>query len=194
MRLTVYTDYALRVLMYLSVKYGDGEVATIDEIAQAYGISRNHLTKIVHELARHGVIETVRGRAGGTRLARDPRRISIGEVVRIAEKDFAVVECHDVKREPDCAIFAACNLKRGLSRAMDAFMRELDGLTLADAISSPASAAPLLSITRTAPAGRRTIPITAPPARSKPATQRARPAPGTPAATRKRVAAKRSPP
>ena len=82
MRLTVYTDHALRVLMYLSVKYGSGEVATIDEMAGAYAISRNNLTKIVNELARHGVIETVRGRSGGARLARRGGRRTSGPTTR----------------------------------------------------------------------------------------------------------------
>jgi Rrf2 family nitric oxide-sensitive transcriptional repressor len=185
MRLTVYTDHALRVLMYLSVKYGSGEVSTIDEIAEAYAISRNNLTKIVHELSRHGVIETVRGRAGGARLARDPRRISIGEVVRIAEKDFAVVECHAEGSEANCAISAACNLKRGLGRAMEAFMKELDRLTLADALTAPAAAAQLLGIAPLPPSpAKRTgiIPIAAASAaadkpkrgaRRTPATERA---------------------
>jgi Rrf2 family nitric oxide-sensitive transcriptional repressor len=134
-RLTVYTDYMLRVLMYLSLRYKSGEVATIDEMATAYGISRSHLTKIVNELAQRGVIETVRGRSGGARLARDPSRISIGEIVRLAEKDFAIVECHDADNEPSCVIYQACTLKRGLRRAVDAFMRELDGMTLADTVT-----------------------------------------------------------
>jgi Rrf2 family nitric oxide-sensitive transcriptional repressor len=146
MRLTIYTDYTLRVLMYLSVRYEDGGVATVDEMAQAYGISRSNLTKIVNELAQHGVIETVRGRAGGARLARDPKHISIGEIVRLAEKDFSIVECHQAEWKSTCAIWQACNLKRGLRRALDAFMRELDGITLADAITAPAAAAPLLRI------------------------------------------------
>jgi Rrf2 family nitric oxide-sensitive transcriptional repressor len=146
MRLTVYTDYTLRVLMYLSVRYRDGGVATIDEMADAYGISRSHLTKIVNELAQRGVIETVRGRSGGARLARDPRDISVGEIVRLAEKDLAIVECHVPENEAACTIFRACNLKSGLRRAMDAFMQELDRMTLADAISSPDAAAPLLGM------------------------------------------------
>jgi len=79
-------------------------------------------------------------------LARDPKQISIGEIVRIAEKDFSVVECHVAGSEPSCAIFQACNLKRGLRRAMDAFMQELDRMTLADAVTQPSVAAPLLGI------------------------------------------------
>src|SRR5512139_1979197 len=94
MRLTLYTDYTLRVMMYLAVKYADGGTATIDEIASGYAISRSNLTKIVNELSQQGFIETIRGRAGGMRLARPPAEISIGALVRLAEKDFSVVECH----------------------------------------------------------------------------------------------------
>jgi Rrf2 family nitric oxide-sensitive transcriptional repressor len=146
MRLTLYTDYTLRVMIYLTLKHAEGRVATIEEMARAYGISRNHLMKIVHELSQHGFIETTRGRAGGARLARAPQRISVGEIVRMAEKDFAVVACHDSASEPQCAVLPACNLKRALRRAVDAFMRELDRLTLADAVSAPTVAASLLGI------------------------------------------------
>lgn len=146
MRLTVYTDYTLRVMIYLSLKYQDGKVVTIDEMAQAYGISRSHLTKIVNELSQSGFIETLRGRAGGARLARSPDRITLGEVVRMAEKDFAVVQCQDMALEADCAVFQACNLKRGLRRAVDAFMQELDKMTFEEAVSAPAMAASLLGM------------------------------------------------
>ena len=146
MRLTVYTDYTLRVMIYLALRYRSGEVATIDEMAKAYGISRNHLMKIVNELSQSGFIETTRGRAGGARLARAPDRISLGEVVRMAEKDFAVVQCQDVAFEADCAVFQACNLKRGLRRAVDAFMQELDKMTFQDAVSAPSVAASLLGM------------------------------------------------
>lgn len=146
MRLTVYTDYTLRVMIYLTLKYKGGEVSTIDEIAKAYGISRSHLMKIVNELSQNGFIETTRGRAGGARLARAPNRISLGEVVRMAEKDFAVVQCQDVTFESDCAVFQACNLKRGLRRALDAFMQELDKMTFEEAVSAPTVAASLLGL------------------------------------------------
>ena len=146
MRLTVYTDYTLRVMIYLTLKYKGGEVATIDEMAQAYGISRNHLMKIVNELSQSGYIETTRGRAGGARLARAPNRISLGEVVRMAEKDFAVVQCQEAGLEMDCAVFQACNLKRGLRRAVDAFMQELDKMTFEEAVSAPTVAASLLGM------------------------------------------------
>lgn len=147
MHLTLYTDYTLRVMMYLALKYPDGGVVTIDEIAGAYGISRNHLTKIVHELSQLGFIGTSRGRAGGTCLARAPEQISVGEIVRAAEKDFAVVRCHDKSVAHGCAIFPACNLRHGLYRAVDAFLHELDTMTLREAIAAPAMAATVLGIT-----------------------------------------------
>jgi Rrf2 family nitric oxide-sensitive transcriptional repressor len=146
MRLTVFTDYTLRAMMYLALKYPDGGIATIDDIAEAYGISRNHLTKVIHELSQAGLIETTRGRTGGARLARPPERISVGEVVRMAEKDFAVVCCHDLSAAHGCAIFPACNLSRRLYRAVDAFLHELDTITLREAIAAPTVAASVLGM------------------------------------------------
>lgn len=160
MHLTLYTDYTLRVMMYLAVKYESGEVATIHEMAQAYGISRNHLTKIVNELAQNGFIETTRGRSGGARLARRPSEISVGSLVRMAEKDFAIVQCHTTSRDANCVILPACNLRNGLRRAADAFLHELDKMTLADSIIAPSVAASILNIR---PSGSRevTVPLTA---------------------------------
>jgi len=146
MHLTVYTDYTLRVMMYLALKYPGGGVATIDDIAGAYGISRNHLTKIIHELSQVGLIETTRGRTGGARLSRAPDDISVGEIVRVAEKDFAVVRCHDTSVAHDCTIFPACNLRRRLYRAVDAFLNELDTMTLREAIAAPTVAASVLGV------------------------------------------------
>ena len=156
MKLTVYTDYTLRVLMYLSLRHETGALTTIDEIATAYDISRSHLMKIVHQMGTAGLLETVRGRSGGVRLARDPAAISIGMVVRIAEGDFSLVECLEVGKEDCCAISPACNLTRGLRRALDAFMLELDRMTLRDAVAAPSVAASLLGIEDTQ---RRVIPL-----------------------------------
>jgi Rrf2 family nitric oxide-sensitive transcriptional repressor len=144
MRLTKYTDYSLRVMMYLALKYEEGRGATIEEMARAYDISRNHLMKIVNDLAQQGFIETVRGRSGGARLARPPAHISVGTLVRAAEKDFAAVACHESGTEPPCTILPVCNLRNGLRRAMDAFLHELDKMTLQDAITAPTVAASLL--------------------------------------------------
>lgn len=146
MRLTIYTDYTLRVMMFLAVKHLSGELSRIDEIAAAYDISRSHLTKIVQELGHSGMVETLRGRAGGMRLTRPPGQISVGEIVRLAEKDFAVVACHDPDAAGVCAIQPACNLNRALKRATDAFLRELDCTTLEEAITTPDAAAALLGI------------------------------------------------
>lgn len=163
MRLTVYTDYTLRVMMYLALRHRAGSLSRIDEIADAYQISRAHLTKIVHELAQHGMVETVRGRSGGMRLAQPPSSIRIGDIVRMAEKDFSVVACHDERNTVPCAIQPACHLKQALGRAMEAFMRELDGLTLEEAITTPAEAASLLGIAMASP-------VAMPVRRAKPTT------------------------
>ena len=141
MRLTVYTDYALRVMMYLAVKHKSGELSTIDDIVAAYKISRAHVAKIVYDLGVNGMILTVRGRMGGIKLACAPEDISIGDIVRSTEKDFAVVECHDAHVTVDCAILPFCNLKSGFKRAIDAFLSELDQMTLAASIKSMSSAA-----------------------------------------------------
>lgn len=177
MRLTTYTDYTLRVLMYLAVRHQSGERVTIDEIARSYRISRNHLMKIVHQLSVNGFIETTRGRHGGALLARDPRTISVGQIVRLCEPDFSVVECHEAGRELQCSIMPACNLKAGFRRAVDAFLLELDRISLADAITLPAMAASLLGVPVVV-AGPAASPARAP-AAGKPAPVR-RPAPAKP--------------
>lgn len=187
MRLTTYTDYTLRVLIFLTLKYRTGEKATIPEIAQAYDISRNHLMKIVHQLSQGGFIETVRGRTGGTVLARPPETISVGEVVRFAEEDFALVECHVEGMESNCAVWQACNLKRVFRRALDAFMTELDKMTLEDAVTSQTVAASLLGLVS---ARSRTIPVV--PAPVPTSTGGARPVRRAATKPRRRVAARPS--
>jgi Rrf2 family nitric oxide-sensitive transcriptional repressor len=127
MRLTRYTDYALRVLTYLGAR--PDRVCSIGEIARAYGISQNHLMKVAHDLGKAGYIEGVRGRAGGTRLARPPRTINVGAVVRQMEEGFDLVECDA------CAIAPACELTRILDEALAAFMTVLDRYTLADLLT-----------------------------------------------------------
>ena len=133
MRLTRFTDYALRVLIYLGAHGRANRLSTIGDIAAAYGISENHLMKVVHHLARQGYVETARGKGGGMRLARAPDTINIGEVVRAAEDDFALVEC--LRRVGGrCPIAPACVLSSALVRARAAFFDVLDSQTLADAL------------------------------------------------------------
>ncbi len=129
MRLTVYTDYSLRVLIYIAVKANGA--ATIGEIAQAYGISRAHLMKVAHQLGVGGFIGTVRGRGGGLRLARPADEIVLGKVIRATEPDMALVPCFDPIRA-DCAILAPCVLKRALHEAQSRFFDVLDSYTIAD--------------------------------------------------------------
>lgn len=162
MRLTVYTDYALRVMMYLAVKHKSGELSTIDDIVAAYKISRAHVAKIVYDLGVNGMILTVRGRMGGIKLACAPEDISIGDIVRSTEKDFAVVECHDAHVTVDCAILPVCNLKSGFKRAIDAFLSELDQMTLAASIKSMAGAAGALGL-----AGVQPVKVSLPKSRAK---------------------------
>jgi Rrf2 family nitric oxide-sensitive transcriptional repressor len=129
MRLTTFSDYSLRVLMYLGVHRE--RLATAREIAAAYGISENHLVKVVHHLAQRGYVETTRGRGGGMRLALPAEKINVGEVVRGTEENVAVVECFH-KAGSGCRIERACLLKGALARAVDAFFAELGNYTLAD--------------------------------------------------------------
>ena len=129
MRLTVYTDFSLRVLMYLAVR--PERRPTIAEIASSYGISKNHIMKVVHQLGVAGYIETVRGKNGGMRLARPPQDIVVGEIVRRTEPDMALVPCFDPINAA-CVISAACRLRRALHQARAAFLAVLDDYTLAD--------------------------------------------------------------
>jgi len=132
MQLTLHTDYALRVLVYLTQK-GD-ELATISEIADFYQISRNHLVKVVHHLSSQGFIHTSRGKHGGMRLARAPELITVGAVVRQMEPNFDIVECFSGSTPP-CAVTPVCALKEVLHRATNEFLGVLDRYTLADAIA-----------------------------------------------------------
>lgn len=129
MRLTFYSDYSLRLLMYAAMR--PGELVTIQEVADSYGISKNHLMKVAFELGRHGILETVRGRKGGLRLARKPNEIGLGEVVRLTEEDFNIVECFDPASN-SCGIVRACRLKGVLAKALKAYLAVLDAYTLAD--------------------------------------------------------------
>ncbi len=141
MRLTAYTDYALRTLMYLATNRD--RLVTISEIADVHGISKNHLMKVVHQLGVSGMVETVRGRNGGLRLNHEPAEINIGEVVRNTETDFHMAECFDPSGNT-CLYSPACALKDVLRSATAAYLGILDGVTLQSLIkrSRPSKKAP----------------------------------------------------
>ena len=144
MRLTAYTDYSLRVLIYLGLR---GErLSTISELAETYGLSANHLMKIIHNLGKLGYIETVRGRGGGMKLAGAPEEINLGQVVRQMEPDFAIVECFDPERRTGCVITPACRLQLVLGKAVEAFLDVLDNHTLADLLQNRTRLRSLLNI------------------------------------------------
>lgn len=126
MRLTRYTDYALRVLLYLGAR--PKALSSVSEISRTYGISQNHLTKVVHELGKGGYVTGVRGRYGGIRLARPADEINVGAVVRFTEEGFELAEC------AACVIAPACGLTGVLAEALAAFMAVLDEYTVADLI------------------------------------------------------------
>ncbi len=136
MRLTLYTDYSLRVLLYLA--YNADRVVTITELADFYKISRNHLVKVVHELGLSGFILTTRGKRGGLRLARPAEEIVIGDVVRTTEPDFDLLECFNPTVD-QCRITSVCKLKSVLIGARNNFLVELNRYTLADLTKSAAT-------------------------------------------------------
>lgn len=136
MRLAEYTDYTLRVLMYCAAH--PDRLITIAELAEKHGVSKNHLMKVVNDLARQGLIETTRGRGGGLRLLMKPAEIRVGDVVRQSETDFRLVECFDDGTNT-CSLTLSCRLKGVLSAALQAYFKELDAVTLAD-ITGPVSA------------------------------------------------------
>ncbi len=142
MRLTTFSDYTLRTLMYLALR--PGRLTTIEEIAAAYGISANHLMKVVHEAAQAGDISTVRGRAGGLRLSRRPETIIVGAVLRRTEPDLEIVPGFCAAGA--CAIQPACVLQCALREALEAFLTVLDRVTLADLVRPKQRLADLLKI------------------------------------------------
>ena len=142
MRLTVYTDYSLRMLMYLAVKDGGGP-ATIAEVAGAYGISKAHLNKVAHRLGQAGYVQTTRGKGGGLRLARPAKEIGLGDVVRRVEPDMALVPCFEPVHAP-CPIVPACGLRGALYEARQAFLAVLDRYSLADLVRRRAELGALL--------------------------------------------------
>jgi Rrf2 family nitric oxide-sensitive transcriptional repressor len=145
MRLTTHTDYSLRVLIYLGAQHESGRLATVKDLAMAYGISQHHLRMVMHKLAKLGFVQTIQGKGGGCRLARAPERIGVGEVVRGTEPDFHIVECF-APNAGDCRITRACTLKHMLAEAQRNFLATLDRYTVADMIKQRRSVVRLLRI------------------------------------------------
>lgn len=143
MRLTLHTDYALRVLVHVGLREGD--LVTISEIAECYGISKNHLTKVVHQLGRAGYLETVRGKYGGVRLLVQPEEVRLGDFVRRTEEDFALARCMrddgaavgcDDEGEGGCLLHGSCIARLAFGQGLAAFFEALDRYTLADMIAA----------------------------------------------------------
>lgn len=140
MRLTLHTDYALRVLVHVGLR--GGELVTISEIADCYGISKNHLTKVVHQLGRAGYLETVRGKYGGVRLLVQPEDVMLGDFVRKTEEDFALARCMrdaeacDPENDEACLLQGTCIARMAFGQGLSAFFEALNRYTLADMISA----------------------------------------------------------
>lgn len=143
MRLTTFTDYNLRVLIYLAIR--PEKRATIAEIATAFDISESHLMKVVHFLGKHGFLANVRGKGGGLMLARPPEAINVGSVVQLTEADSLPAECFDESHDT-CVIKRVCQLRKVLAEAVEAFHAVLAKYTLADLISQRRNLARILSI------------------------------------------------
>lgn len=131
MNLTLHSDYSLRILLYLA-EHRDRQVST-REISDAYGISRNHLVRVVQTLDSHGFVKASAGRTGGVTLARDPAKINIGAVLRQTESNFRIVECFDMEQNT-CRILPVCALRGVLQDALESFFNVLDGYSLADLV------------------------------------------------------------
>ena len=129
MRLTSFTDFSVRVLMYVGQK--DGELASIREVSEAYGISSNHLMKVVHWLGKGDYLDTIRGKNGGFRLGKDPADINIGALIRYTEEDMNIVECFGNK-EDRCTLKNECRFSGVMEEALHAFLTTVDKYTLKD--------------------------------------------------------------
>ena len=134
MQLTRHTDYGIRILIYLAL-LPKGQRANIDILSQAYGISRNNINKIVHQLGQAQVIETKRGKGGGFYLAKNAKEINLGEMVILMENSLEVIDCGKQR----CLIMPACRLKHALDLATEAFLDTLKGFTLADLLEDKQS-------------------------------------------------------
>ena|SRR5665213_649531 len=141
MRLTNFSDYALRLLIFAAA--GPDELVTIAEVSKAYGISKNHLMKITITLSQGGFVETVRGAKGGLRLAKPATAINLAAVVRLTESGSDLVECFNPATNT-CVIDSACDLKHVLHDALEAFYQSLAQVTLADLVANPRSLSVIL--------------------------------------------------
>jgi len=142
-RMTYHTDYAIRMLIYVALK-PDG-LSTVNEIAQSYGLSRNHLLKVALTLRKLGLIESMRGRSGGIRLAKSAEQINVGTIVRATEEDFSLVECMQATGGL-CVISPVCRLKGMFAEALQSYLAVLDGYTLADVIHNKGALQPYLGL------------------------------------------------
>lgn len=141
MQLTLFSDYSLRLLMYLGLK--PSEVVPIVEVSDAFGVSRHYMLKVMNELVQLGYIEAVRGRNGGVRLLKKPSELRLGKLVRQTEPSGGVLQCID-DREADCPIVPVCRLRKVLAEAEAEFYRVIDRYTLADLLAQPAALTRLL--------------------------------------------------
>jgi Rrf2 family nitric oxide-sensitive transcriptional repressor len=139
MRLTTFSDYALRLLMYAAAF--DDRLITIEEVCNVYSISRGHLMKVANLLTREGYLKSVRGRSGGLTLAKHPKDIRVGDIVRACEPDFALVECFASGNQ--CMVTKCCRLPDALNDALNAFVETLDKYTLQDLMLKPRDFVPV---------------------------------------------------
>jgi Rrf2 family nitric oxide-sensitive transcriptional repressor len=133
MHITQHTDYALRVLIYLASN--PDRLVTIAEVSERFDISRSHLMKVANQLVREGYVEGLRGKGGGLRLTRAPAQVSIGDVVRRMERGMEIVECFG--SDSHCLLSPGCKLKHVLGTALEAFLKSLDKVTLAELVAAP---------------------------------------------------------
>ena len=143
MQLTLYSDYSLRVLIYLSLNRD--RTSTISEIADFYQISRNHLVKVVHNLSQKGYINSTRGKGGGLVLAHTPESINIGTVIRDTEPNFHIVDCFN-EETTSCSVEPLCKLKGILGSALGEFFKVLDQYTIADMLADPETGEAIVSL------------------------------------------------